>query len=157
MPYKHHVQQGYAVLEYIYPTAFLETYEERYTPENQAYTHPVHEKKSMRCKEIYRASLYSRCAKNQTNDEYLSRWYSQVARPEAERLIQMAIEKAQNHSKRRVKEWEEHSKKGWIKPNSPPPPIFECDEFDARLLEAKKLYCSENEPAEGNGKKIQWI
>ena len=156
MPNKHHIQRGYAVLEYVYPIDFLQTYEERYTPEHQAQTHPVHEIKSMRRTEIYRATLYARCAKNETSDEFLSRWYSEVARPEAERLIKMAIEKAQEDSKRRVKEWEAHSNAGWIKPNSPLPPTFEYDEFDAKRLGVKNIYCSENEPAEGNGNRVRW-
>ena len=159
-----HNQQGYAVAECTYTMTYTKTFEERYTPSHQAYQNPVHETKVKRQSEIIRYAWYAKCKKNQTNDGFLSRWYSEIVTPDAEQVMKAVIEKQRENNTTRVKRWEEDlsdrsitSSGRWIKPNSPPPPKFEYDEFDARKLELKRIFCDENEPAKDQGKRIAWI
>ena len=71
--------------------------------------------------------------------------------------MRRVIENSNEENAERLRRWEENLKKGVMKQNSPPPPKREYHEFDARMLEVKRLYCAEHEPAMGQGKKVRWI
>lgn len=151
-----HNQQGYAVVDCTYTMIYTKNSEERYTLSHQAYQKPVHETKETRQSEIIRYTWYAKCKKNQTNDVFLSQWYSEVVIPDSELVIRGAIEKSKEDNAERVKRWEEHLTKGWIKQNAPPPPRLEYDDFDAKMLELKRIFGAEDEPPKDQGKKVRW-
>ena len=149
-----HFKQGWAAMECTYELVFTETYEHRYKP--VPHQRPVHEFKTEKRMEISRQNYYAPCKKGQTGDDYLSRWCSQVARPEAERVVKKDVEKAEQESSRRVKQWEEGLRTGTIKPNSPRPSEYRYEPFDAHKLVVQTIYCSKDKPT-GNWKPIVWL
>lgn len=149
-----HFKPGWAVMECTYESVFTEIYENRYRP--VPHELPIHKFETQQRKQISRQTYYARCKTGKTGDDHLSRWLREVARPEADRVVKKDIEKAEQVSSKRVKQWEEDLMKGWIKPNSPRPSEYRYEPLDAGKLVVQKIYCSPVEPDEGHGKLIGW-
>lgn len=110
--------------------------------------------------DFWQKTNWAPCAENERGHVFLSRWYDQVARPEAERRIRDRIEKLNKRNADAQEQWRQTHMANQLAGKTgvnPQPRDVVYAAFDGRKLHSGKVEPRSQEPAEDDGQKISWL
>lgn len=104
-------------------------------------------------------TLYAKCKHGQTGDDWISRWYREVALPEAGIGLASLLQKKREANVNRQREWERKvpvAEQRSLTAN-PRPPVLLYDDLDMSRLRVKALFSTDEELGSDFGKRIAWL
>lgn len=154
MPGTLHFKEGYAIVTWHYTLSWTET--EPINPGRDAYADQVNSNnaRTKTFTDVFSSTNWAKCKRNQTGDEFVSRWMSDVVHPCAMEQVQAYMRDIDQQSADRRSRWEQRGGGRLVEQGQQPPPRRVCHAYDASKLRMDKAHAQKDKP--GEGLEIAW-